>query len=191
MSVTLVLPDPIVADLAAKAALSVETGGILLVAPHYTGEGAVRLLARSLHWVPERAYERRTATEMLIASDGYVEALAVAEQDQSVPLWVHTHPRGWPVRSAKDERVDELIADVFRLRSGSNCYGTVIASPAPNGLALTGTFRKPSTRLGRSTVSGWWAIGGDCSPPTASPWTRRAMPCSTATFALSANQSNG
>ena len=39
MSITLVLPDPVVADLVAKAALSVETGGVLLVAPHHTGEG--------------------------------------------------------------------------------------------------------------------------------------------------------
>ena len=157
MSVTLVLPDPVVADLAAKAALSMETGGVLLVAQHRTGEGATRLLARSLHWVPERAYERRTATEMQIASDGYVEALALAERDQSVPLWVHTHPGGWPVRSAKDELVDELIADVFRLRSGSLCYGTVIVSPAPDGLSLTGTVQEAGCAA--KEIDRFWMVG--------------------------------
>ena len=157
MSITLVLPDPIVADLAAKAALAVETGAVLLVAPHHTGEGTIRLLARSLHWVPDRAYERRTADEMLIASDGYVEALALAEQDGAVPLWLHTHPGGRPVRSAKDERVDELIADVFRLRSGSNCYGTVIASPAPNGLSLTGTFQEAGCAA--QEIDRFWMVG--------------------------------
>ena len=94
---------------------------------------------------------------MLIASDGYIGALAVAEQDQSVPLWVHTHPGGRPVRSAKDEHVDELIADVFRLRSGSNHYGTVIASPAPSGLSLTGTFQEAGCAA--KEIDRFWIVG--------------------------------
>ena len=156
MSITLVLPDAIVADLAAKAALPVETGGVLLAAEHRTGAGA-RLLARSLHWVPDQAYERRTAHEMIIASEGYTEALALAEKDGTVPLWVHTHPGGCPLRSAKDERVDRLIADVFRLRSGASCYGTVIVSPAPDGLAFTGTLQdaeRPAKAIDR-----FWMVG--------------------------------
>ena len=157
MSITLVLPDGIVADLEAKAALPVETGGVLLVAWHRTGEDTGRLLARTLHWVPEQAYERRTAHEMVIASDGYTEALAFAEDDSSVPLWVHTHPGGVPVRSAKDEEVDRLIADVFRLRSGASCYGTVIVSPAPKGLALTGTLQE--AEYTPTEIDRFWIVG--------------------------------
>ncbi len=157
MSITLVLPDAIVADLEAKAARPVETGGVLLAAWHRTGEGTGRLLARSLHWVPDHAYERRTAHEMVIASDGYTEALAFAEDDSSVPLWVHTHPGGVPVRSAKDEEVDRLIADVFRLRSGANCYGTVIVSPAPKGLALTGTLQEAECMP--TEIDRFWMVG--------------------------------
>ena len=157
MSITLVLPDPVVADLEAKAALSVETGGVLLVAHHHTGEGASRLLARSLHWVPDQAYERRTAHEMVITSEGYIAALTSAEQDGSVPLWVHTHPAGCPLRSAKDEGVDQLIADVFRLRSGSNCYGTVIVSPATHGLALTGTLQE--AECATKEIDRFWMVG--------------------------------
>ena len=157
MSTTLVLPDPVVVELRAKAALPVETAGVLLAALHRTGEGTTRLLARSLHWVPDRAYERRTADEMVIASEGYVEALALAEQDRSVPLWVHTHPRGRPVRSAKDERVDELIADVFRLRSGASCYGTVIVSPASEGISLTGTVQE--ARRDAKEIDRFWMVG--------------------------------
>ena len=157
MSVTLVLPDSLVSDLEAKATLPVETAGVLLVAQHHTSEGAIRLLARSLHWVPDRAYELRTADEMLITSEGYVEALALAEQDGSVPLWLHTHPRGRPVRSAKDEGVDKLIADVFRLRSGANCYGTVIVSPAPDGLSLTGTVQQSGCAA--KEIDHFWMVG--------------------------------
>ena len=157
MAITLVLPDAIVADLEAKAALPVETGGVLLVAWNGTGAGTGRLLARSLHWVPDRAYERRTAHEMIIASEGYTEALAFAEEDGSVPLWVHTHPGGRPVRSAKDEEVDRLIADVFRLRSRSNLYGTVIISPAPEGLALTGTLQQADCTP--KEINRFWMVG--------------------------------
>ena len=157
MSITLVLPDPVVADLKAKAALPVETGGVLLAAWHRTGEGAGRLLARSLHWVPDQAYEQRTAHEMVIASEGYTSPLALAEEDSSVPLWVHTHPEGRPLRSAKDERVDRLIADVFRLRSGADSYGTVIVSPAPNGLALTGTLQEAESTAKK--IDRFWMVG--------------------------------
>ena len=157
MSITLVLPDPIVADLEAKAALPVETGGVLLAAWHRTGAGAGRLLARSLHWVADGAYERRSAHEMVIAAEGYTKALAIAEEDGSVPLWVHTHPGGCPARSAKDEEVDRLIADVFRLRSGTDCYGTIIASPAPEGLGLTGTFQEAECTP--IEIDRFWMVG--------------------------------
>lgn len=157
MTVTLVLPDPIVAELAAKAALPVETAGVLLAAKHSTREGSTRLLARSLHWIPDAAYERRETQEMVIASEGYIKALSIAEQDGAVPLWVHTHPGGSPVRSAKDEKVDQRIADVFRLRSGSSCYGTVIASPAPDGLALTGTIQE--AECAAAAIERFWMVG--------------------------------
>ena len=159
MSVTLVLSDPVVSALEAKATLRVETAGVLLAGQHRTGDGAVRLLARSLHWVADGAYKRRTAREMVIASEGYTEALAMAEQDGSVPLWVHTHPGGRPVRSAKDEQVDRLIADVFRLRSGSDWYGTVIVSPAPDGLALTGTLQKEGCAVEK--IDRFWMVGDE------------------------------
>ena len=140
MPATLVLTDPVVRALEEKASLSIETGGVLL-ASHCPRDGDTRLLARSLHWVPETAYEERAEHEMRIAAEGYTAALSMAESDRSVPLWVHTHPGGRPVRSAKDERVDTLIADVFRFRSGSDFYGTVIVSPDSTGIALTGTLQ--------------------------------------------------
>lgn len=140
MPATLVLTDPVARALEEKASLPIETGGVLL-ASHCPRDGDTRLLARSLHWVPETAYEKRAEHEMRIAAEGYTAALGLAERDRSVPLWVHTHPGGRPIRSEKDERVDTLIADVFRLRSGSDHYGTVIVSPDSPGIALTGTLQ--------------------------------------------------
>ena len=140
MPATLVLTDPVARALEEKASLPIETGGVLL-ASHCPRDGDTRLLARSLHWVPETAYEKRAEHEMRIAAEGYTAALGLAERDRSVPLWVHTHPGGRPIRSEKDKRVDTLIADVFRLRSGSDHYGTVIVSPDSPGIALTGTLQ--------------------------------------------------
>ena len=157
MSTTLVLPDPVVHALEEKAALPVETGGVLLASRHCSDDGDHRLLARAIHWVPEAAYERRAAHEMLIASEGYTAALSLAEQDRSIPLWVHTHPGGRPVRSAKDERVDEQIADLFRLRSDSDHYGTVIVSPGPAGISLTGTIQGSDGSV--EPIDRFWMVG--------------------------------
>ena len=143
MTTTLVLPDPIPGEFREKAVLPVETGGVLLVRRHLTEEGDIRLLARSLHWVPEAAYDVRTRREMVIRSEGYVPALARAERDGSIPLWVHTHPGGRPIASEKDRRVDAALSDLFRLRSGSAFYGTVIVSPAGGGVSFTGALHDP------------------------------------------------
>ena len=131
MTVTLVLPTQIADELFEATAADTETAGVLLVRYVGTPGGDLRLLAREMHWVPDDAYLVRDATELSIASDGYVPALAVAEADQSIPIWLHTHPGGdsSPRPSQRDEVVDEEIADLFRLRSGSPLYGAVRRRP--------------------------------------------------------------
>ena len=175
MPATVVLTDPVVRALEAKAGLPVETGGVLLASRHRADDGDVRLLARTMHWIPEAAYERRVQDEMRIASEGYTAALGLAERDCSIPLWVHTHPGGRPVRSEKDERVDVQIADLFRSRSGSDHYGTVIASPGTAGIELTGTIRSPDGRV--ESIARFWMVGDrwrlrqafDRAPASAAP----------------------
>ena len=115
MSISLVLPEPLAEDLAEKARLSDETGGVLLARYHQADNGDIRLLGRSTHWVPLSAYLHRSSRAMSIASEGYVEALGFAERDGAVPLWLHTHPGGCPLPSERDRQVDAAIADVFRL----------------------------------------------------------------------------
>ena len=157
MPATLVLTDPVVRAFEAKAGLPVETGGVLLASRHRADNGDIRLLARTMHWVPAAAYERRAGHEMRIASEGYTAALGLAEQDCSIPLWVHTHPGGRPVRSERDERVDVLIADLFRLRSGSDHYGTVIVSPGAAGIELTGTIQSSDGPI--ESIARFWMVG--------------------------------
>lgn len=157
MSVTLVLPDPIISDLARTSALLDETAGVLLARRHRSANGDTRLLGRALHWAPPEAYRHRSPSEMSITPEGYVPALALAERDGAVPIWVHTHPGGTPAPSERDRVVDCQIADLFRLRSGSECYGTVIAAPNGSSLHLTGTLQEQGTKT--RPIDRFWSVG--------------------------------
>ena len=157
VTVTLVLPDHITSDLREAVNLGIETAGVLLARAHHAASGNIRLLGRSLHWSPVEAYVERSPSSMLITSNGYVRALAAAERDGAIPIWLHTHPRGIPLPSSYDRRVDAAIADVFRIRSGSDFYGTVIAAPNGSGFALTGTLQKYGEEQG--LVDRFWLVG--------------------------------
>ncbi len=157
MSTTLVLRGHLASELDEHAGLANESGAVLLVREHSTASGDRRLLGRSLHWVPDGAYLDRTPREMRIRSDGYVAALGLAEETGTIPLWLHTHPVGPPLASRKDMRVEAQLADVFRLRSGSDCFGTVIVSPSADGLELTGTLQRVDSA--REPIDRFWFVG--------------------------------
>lgn len=158
MTVTLVLPTHIAAELFDAANIEIETACVLLARQVETPCGNVRLLARAVHWVPEDAYLRRDATELSIASHGYVPALAEADADRSVPIWVHTHPgnESSPRPSERDEIVDEQLADLFRLRSGSSLYGAVVLARMKHSLQFTGHIESDDKRtdIDRTWITG-------------------------------------
>lgn len=158
MTTTLVLPGPIEQEIRDSLRNPLESAGVLLARRVESG-GNVRLLARSLHWVCAEAYIEQTATHMLIRSEGYVPALGQAEVDRSVPIWFHTHPgsKGVPLPSCWDRKVDEEIADLFRLRSGSEYYGTLIASPRGENFAFSGTLQPQSGKV--TAIDRLWAVG--------------------------------
>jgi molybdopterin/thiamine biosynthesis adenylyltransferase len=120
-----------------------ETAGVLLCGSVRSANGDLRLLGREMHWVTDEAYKKRAPTSLSIAPEGYVAALGRAEQLGAIPVWFHTHPRAvaHPVASAADKEVDRQIADLFRMRSGSPWYGTLIMSPRPEGLSFTGMIQ--------------------------------------------------
>lgn len=158
MTTTLVLPDAISREIGNSARLPLESAAVILARHVGMGEN-VRLLARSIHWVEDAAYIERTSRHMLIRPEGYVPALGLAETDQAIPIWFHTHPGedGVPTPSRWDRKVDEDIADLFRLRSGSQYYGTLIASPRGEDIAFSGTLQPeegPETSIDRI-----WAVG--------------------------------
>ena len=158
MTVTLVLPDQIAAELLDAAAADLESACVLLARHVETPGGDVRLLARALHWVSDDAYRLRDATALSIASHGYVPALAAAEADQSVPIWLHTHPGSGssPRPSRHDELVDEQLADLFRLRSGSPWYGALVIARTEERLCFTGHIESDHRR---DDIDRLWVTG--------------------------------
>ena len=76
MNVTLVLPDSIAEEIACAANEPVEFAGVLVASPVKTLNGDLRLLANKMEWVKANAYLRQESNGLLIASDGYVQALS-------------------------------------------------------------------------------------------------------------------
>ncbi len=140
MKSTLVIPESLATDLSAVTSLDVESGGVLLARPVTTPHDGIRLLGTDVLWVPEEAYEQRDRHSLKITSAGYVPALQRAEETTTVPIWLHTHPGDGssPRPSRHDHVVDEQLADLFRLRSGSDFYGALILAPADGELTFTG-----------------------------------------------------
>ena len=158
MTVTLVLPNGIADELLEAVSSDVETACVLLARHVETPGGNIRLLGREVHWVSDDAYLMRDATALSISSHGYMPALAAAEADQAVPIWVHTHPgsEATPRPSKADERVDEELSDLFRLRSGSPLYGAVVVSRTAGQFCFTGHVESASWR---ADIDRLWITG--------------------------------
>ena len=158
MTVTLVIPESMAQELTEVTAKEYESAGVLLARHVETPRGNVRLLARAMHWIPEDAYLARDSTSMSIASHGYVPALSAAENEQAVPIWLHTHPGSdsTPRPSERDEIVDSELADLFRLRAGSHLYGAVVLALTEGRLSFAGHVESAD---GRSELDRIWVTG--------------------------------
>jgi hypothetical protein len=137
---TLVLPEAIARELRAMLAEPRESAAVLLIGSVTATDGQLRLLGRELYPVPEEGYELREPTELLVSSTGFMPALARAQEIGASALWFHTHPgaKATAERSPRDERVDEALAETFRLRSASEIYASMILSGTPEHAHWTG-----------------------------------------------------
>lgn len=159
MTTTLVLPEAVSVVMDEVARYDLETAGVLLATRLDAENGEVRLLARRLDLVPQSAYLERRGDHLAIASEGYVPALGQAERWGAVAIWFHTHPglHGAPIPSLHDHQVNQKIADLFRLRSGSDYYGTLVVSPRAEGLAFTGMLEPEGGH--RVRLDRLWSVG--------------------------------
>ena len=146
MRTTLVMSDQLAEELVRALREPLETAGVITVRMVVL-DTETRLLAREIHWVASDAYIDRTAHGLSIASEGYVPALARAQQRGEACLWFHTHPgeTALPLPSKRDTTVDQNLRDLFKLRTESEAYGTIIASPRSDGFVFTGRFEAPGS----------------------------------------------
>jgi molybdopterin/thiamine biosynthesis adenylyltransferase len=162
MTTTLVIPSNVAIEIERAIRHELETAGVLIAAVVETPNRNFRVLVQGVVWVDDSAYMQRESDGLSIASHGYVKALGEAERRGGMALWFHTHPGndGVPLPSTHDHQVDRQIADLFRLRTGSPFYGTVIASPRPNGVTFSGSLQPE----GQTTIpiDRFWLLG--------SPW---------------------
>ena len=142
MTATLVLPEAIARDLETVARQQPETAGVIIASLVDPGNGTLRLLGRQLRWVDNPSYVRRERNGLAIRPEGYVPALGEAERLHAGAIWVHTHPGpdAIPRASDADEIVDRQIADLFRWRTGSGWYSSVVISPAIAGFRFSGVL---------------------------------------------------
>jgi len=140
VTITLVLPQSVLHQLADVVGHPLETAGVLLATVVIVDGEHIRLLAREYHPVAESAYARREVDGLAIDSAGYVPALARAEALGAMAIWVHTHPGigSSPQASHHDVVVDAQLAETFRLRTGSDFYGALILSPTETSFCFTG-----------------------------------------------------
>lgn len=159
MTITLVVSEQVFAEIEAASRLPVETAGVLIATYFVAPNGDTRLLAHDVDWVDETAYVRRTRTELIVKSEGYVPALAKAADRGAVCLWLHTHPGndGIPSPSLLDEKVDQEIAELFRIRTDSDFYGTVIFSPRRKEVAFSGTVQLKA--VAHEQIERLWVVG--------------------------------
>ena len=158
MTVTLVLPLQIADELLHAVANEIESAGVLLAKLVKTPAGDMRLLARAMHWVPDDAYQVRNSRTLSISSHGYIPALAAAEADEAVPIWLHTHPgyESTPRPSEYDEIVDQELSDLFRLRSGSPYYGAVVVARTDGNFCFSGHIESARSR---TDIDRLWVVG--------------------------------
>jgi molybdopterin/thiamine biosynthesis adenylyltransferase len=129
--------------------ISIESGAVVLVdvveLSHHT-----KLLVREIIDVPDDAYDRREWNGLSIKSDGYMHALKRAAQTGTTALWLHTHPgeNSNTRPSRHDHKVNDEIADLFGIRSGTDRYGYLVIGHNGDQLTFTGEYeRSPIERL--------------------------------------------
>lgn len=99
------------------------------------------LLVRSVHPVPDEAYDVRRADALSIVTAGWVPAFGLAASDEAIPVFVHTHPGGYPEHSKHDLKVDEQLARVAEVRTELEHYASLVLSGTPDEPVFAGRLK--------------------------------------------------
>jgi len=152
MSVTLAVRQEHWSALVAACDTPTETAAVLTLGLADTGDD-LTLLVRDVTWVTSESYTTRKRDQLEITSSGWVPAVGRAAAAGAAAAFLHTHPGHNPAPSIADQRVDELLAEPFRLRTSQPYYVSVVlggSSAAPSFTASVtsrGGTSRPVTKL--------------------------------------------
>ena len=133
------------ADLTSELDSDLETAWVLLAhSVGVPGAGDVTLLVHQVVPVPDAAYADRRRDGLSIRTSGWLPTLARADAEQSVPIFVHTHPGGDPRHSSWDYEVDEELARVASVRTDQGHYASLVLGGTPGEPTFQGRFKTES-----------------------------------------------
>lgn len=101
--------------------------------------GRLTLCLNRVAWVPDAAYELRTAEEMRIRSEGWMPALAAAAAGGWQPIFFHTHPGVDSLPSRHDRQVAGDLAGAFQART-EKLYASLILGGSAAAPGFSGTL---------------------------------------------------
>ena len=134
MTITLALASALWEELCESLDDKRETAGIIAARAVDTpggGDGApgtVTYLGRWVTWAPPETYLDRQASGLALGSVGWVPAARRALAEGSVPVFVHTHPRGRAFFSWRDDAVDASLTAALPAMGGDGRYVALVVA---------------------------------------------------------------
>lgn len=84
------------------------------------------LLVGPISWIPDDGYNHRGALRLEVSSIGWAPAMVQAARDETVPVFVHTHPNMKAYFSAADDKVDATIGTELARITGCGEFLSVV-----------------------------------------------------------------
>jgi molybdopterin/thiamine biosynthesis adenylyltransferase len=137
MTVTVALTSALWDELRAALDDDRETAGVI-AARVVEGPGGITLLGRSLRWAPQQAYLDRQPHGLSLRSTGWVPAARAALAEGSIPVFVHTHPRGAAVFSRHDDKVDASLRAALPGMGGDGHYAALVVADTSDAATAAG-----------------------------------------------------
>jgi molybdopterin/thiamine biosynthesis adenylyltransferase len=125
---TLALGSALWSELCATLDDERETAGVISARVVDAGPGGFTYLARRVMWAPEDAYLDRQSYGLSLSSAGWVPAVRAALAEGSVPVFIHTHPRGRPAFSMRDDDVDAGITAALQRMGHAGDYVALVVA---------------------------------------------------------------
>jgi molybdopterin/thiamine biosynthesis adenylyltransferase len=135
--VTVALTAPVWDELRAALDDDRETAGVI-TARAVEGPGGITLLGRRLDWASPDAYLDRKPHRLSLRSSGWVPAVRAALAEGSIPVFVHTHPRGLAVFSQRDDEVDASLRATLPAMGGGQRYAALVVAGTRHEATVAG-----------------------------------------------------